>query len=179
MDSCNASADSTVHRHFPGQRNGHVDASCAYMSAAYFQLHNIAKIRHCLTIDACKTIVHGLVASKLDYKNTVLCGINGRLLQKLQTAARVITQQRRQITPVLIALHWLPLHVIHKILVLTFRAMHDLAPEYNADMITEYTPGRQLRSAGSRLLRVPRHNLERYGRCGFSVTVSRLHFSGC
>ena len=33
-----------------------------------------------------------------------------------------------------------------------------------------YTPGRQPRSAGSRLLRVPRHNLERYGRRGFSVT---------
>ena len=35
--------------------------------SAYFQLHNIAKIRHCLTLNACKTIVHALVASKLDY----------------------------------------------------------------------------------------------------------------
>ena len=64
--------------------------------AAYFQLHNIAKIRHCLTIAACKTIVHGLVTSKLDYGKAVLFGINGRLLQKLQrvqnSAARVITQ---------------------------------------------------------------------------------------
>ena len=48
--------------------------------AAYFQLHNIAKIRHCLTIDACKTIVHGLMTSKLDYGNAVLCGINGRTI---------------------------------------------------------------------------------------------------
>ena len=46
--------------------------------AAYFQLHNIAKIRHCLTIDACKTIVHDLVTSKLNYGNAVLCGNNGR-----------------------------------------------------------------------------------------------------
>ena len=29
--------------------------------AAYFQLHTIAKIRHCLTIDACKTIVQSWV----------------------------------------------------------------------------------------------------------------------
>ena len=155
--------------------------------AAYFQLHNIAKIRHCLTIDACKTIVHGLVTSKPDYGNAVLCGINGRLLQKLQrlqnnSAARVITQQRRRdhlhITPVLIALHWLPVpwRITYKILVLTFRAMHDLAPEYIADMFAEYTPGRQLRSAGSRLLRVPRHNLERYGRRGFSMTAPRLWY---
>ena len=149
--------------------------------ASYFQMHNIAKIRHCLTIDACKTIVYGLVTSKLDYGNAVSCGINGRLLQKLQrvqnSAARVITQQRRRdhlhITPVLIALHWLPVPwcITYKILVLTFRAIHDLTPEYIADMITEYTPGRQLRSAGRRLLRVPRHKLERYGRRGFSVTA--------
>ena len=38
-------------------------------------------------------------------------------------------------------------------------------------MITEYTPGCQLPSAGSRPLRVPRHNLERYGRRGYSVTA--------
>ena len=147
--------------------------------AAYFQLHNLANIRHC-HIDACKTIVHGLVTSKLDYGNAVLCGINGRLLQKMQrvknSAARVITQQRRRdhlhITPVLIALHWLPVpwRKTYTIVVLTFRAMHDLAPEYIADMNKVYTLGRQLRSAGSRLPRVPRHNLERYGRRGFSVT---------
>ena len=34
---------------------------------AYFQLHNIANIiRHCLTVNACKTVVHALVTSKLD-----------------------------------------------------------------------------------------------------------------
>ena len=145
--------------------------------AAYFQLHNIARIRNCLTIAACKTIVHGPVTSKLDYSNAVLSGINRRLLQKLQrvqnSAARVITQQRRldhlHITPVIV-----PWRITCKILVLTFRAMHNLAPEYIADMIVEYTPSRHLRSAESRLLRVPRHNLERYDRRGFSVTAPRL-----
>ena len=141
--------------------------------AAYFLLHNIAKICHCLAIAACKTIVHGLVTSKLDYGNAVLFGIKGRLLQKLQrvqnSAARVITQQRRRdhlhITPVLIALHWLPVpwHITYTILVLTFRALHNLAPGYIADMIVEYTTSRHLRSAGSRLMRVPRYNLEHYG----------------
>ena len=96
--SYNASADITGHRHFPGQRNGHVDASCAYISGCLLQLRNIANICHCLTIDACKTIVHGMVTSKLDYGNAVSCRINGRLLQKLQrvhnSAALVITQQR-------------------------------------------------------------------------------------
>ena len=68
--------------------------------SAYFQLHNIAKIRHCLTVNACKTIVHALVTSKLDYGNAVLFGINERLINKLQmtqnSAARLIMRQRRR-----------------------------------------------------------------------------------
>ncbi|KAK2149580.1 hypothetical protein NP493_2956g00012 [Ridgeia piscesae] len=74
------------------------------------------------------------------------------------------------------AVHRLPVpwRITYKILVLNFEAMHDLAPKCIADMKTEYTPGRQLRSAGSRLLRVPRHNLECYGRRRFSVTAPRL-----
>ena len=111
---------------------------------AYFQLHNIAKIRHCLTVNACKTIVHALVTSKLDYGNAVLFGINGRLLNKLQmtqnSAARLIMRQRRRdhITPVLIALHWLPIRfrVMYKLLVLTFLAIHNLAPAYITDLIS-------------------------------------------
>ena len=68
--------------------------------SAYFQLHNIAKIRYCLTVNACKTTVHALVTSKLDYGNAVLFGINERLINKLQmtqkSAARLIMRQRRR-----------------------------------------------------------------------------------
>ena len=60
--------------------------------AAYFQLHNLAKIRYCLTVNACQTTAHALVIPKLDYGNAVLFGINGRLLNKLQTL------QRRRVT---------------------------------------------------------------------------------
>jgi len=52
--------------------------------------------------------------------------------------------------------------------------MYSLEPEYTADMTVKCTPGRQLRSAGSRLLRAPRQNLERYGQRGFSGTAPRL-----
>ena len=146
--------------------------------SAYFQLHNIAKIRHCLTVNACKTIVHALVTSKLDYGNAVLFGINGRLLNKLQmtqnSAARLIMRQRRRdhITPVLIALHWLPIRF--RVLVLTFLAIHNIAPAYITDLISIYEPGRQLRAASRALLAVPHHNLERFGRRGFSVNAPRL-----
>ena len=150
--------------------------------SAYFQLHNIAKIRHCLTVNACKTIVHALITSKLDYGNAVLFGINERLINKLQmtqnSAARLIMRQRRRdhITPVLIALHWLPIRyrILYKVLVLTFQAVHNLAPMYITDLISVYEPGRQLRSASRSLLTVPRHNLERFGRRGFSVNAPHL-----
>ena len=80
------------------------------------------------------------------------------------------------ITPVLIALHWLPIRyrIIYKILVLTFLAIHNLAPAYITDLISAYEPGRQLRSASRLLLTVPRHNLERFGRRGYSVNAPHL-----
>ena len=52
--------------------------------------------------------------------------------------------------------------------------MHDLAPEYIADMVVENTPDRQARSAASHLPRISGHILERYGRRGFSVRAPRL-----
>ena len=145
--------------------------------SAYFQLHNIAKIRHCLTVNACKTIVHALVTSKLDYGNAVLFGINERLINKLQMTQNSAARLRRDhITPVLIALHWLPIRyrIMYKVLVLTFQAVHSLAPVYITDLISVYEPGRQLRSASRSLLTVPRHNLECFVRRGFSVNAPHL-----
>ena len=111
------------------------------------------------------------VTSKLDYSNAVLFEINERLINKLQMtpnlAARLIMRQRRRdhITPILIALHWLPIRyrIIYIVLVLTFLAIHNLAPAYITDSISAYEPDRQLRSASRLLLTVPCHNLERFG----------------
>ena len=138
---------------------------------AYFQLHKIAKVRQYLTTHACKTTVHTLVTSRLDYGKVALFGVNVRLIQKLQmvqhSAARLITRQRRRdyqhITPSLIALHWLPVRwrINYQILLLTYRALRDFAPAYIVDIISPYIPGRRLRSADNNLLTVPRHDMER------------------
>ena len=67
--------------------------------AAYINLFRIAKIRTSLTITACKTLVHSLVTSRIDYGNAVLCGISDRLLHRLEmvqrSAARVGLRIRR------------------------------------------------------------------------------------
>ena len=147
--------------------------------SAYYHLFRIANIRASLTIVACKTIVHALVISCLNQGNALLYGITDRLLHRLEmiqhSVARVIMwikrHDRQRITTVLRRLHWLPVKWrinYYKIVILVFRALHGLAPAYVSTLITPYEPCRALRSTGSALLCVPRHNLERYGRRSFS-----------
>ena len=151
---------------------------------AYFHLFRIAKIRKCLDTAACKTLVHSLVTSRIDYGNAVLYGISDRLLHRLEmvqrSAARIVLRirrgDRRSMTEALKLLHWLPVkwRVEYKLLVIVFRALHDRTPAYLASLITPYVPSRALRSAGQTLLTVPRYNLERYGRRSFACAGPTL-----
>ena len=50
----------------------HVSRVC---QVTYCQIRCIAKIRKCLTTAACKTIVHALVMSRVDYGNALLFGL--------------------------------------------------------------------------------------------------------
>ena len=67
-----------------------------------------------ITEDPAKMVVHAIISSRLDYCNSLLCGIAGNLLQKLQSVqnagARLIMRTGiwQHITPVLRELHWLP-----------------------------------------------------------------------
>ena len=152
----------------------HVIHTCR---TAYYHLHNIASIRRSLTTSACKIIVHSLVISRLDFGNATLYGISDALLHRLQvlqnSAARLITGTRRRehISPVLFALHWLPIRqrIKFKLLALVYRCLHQLAPAYLSDLIIPYTPARSLRSADSNLITNNRYHLEGCVRRRFSV----------
>ena len=78
-------------------------------------------------------------------------------------AARLIAGTRRSehITPVLAALHWLPVtfRIDFKMLLLTFNALNGLAPQYLAELLEPYVPVRSLRSSHSALLVVPKSRL--------------------
>ena len=95
---------------------------------AYCQLRSIARIRSSITTAACRTIVHALVMSRLDYCNAILYGLPDAQLLKLQlvqnSAARQVTGTRiwEHITPVLFALHWLPIRqrIQFKLLLLVY-----------------------------------------------------------
>ena len=74
------------------------------------------------------------------------------------------------------SLHWLPLkaRIQYKVLLLVFKALHGLAPEYISQLLTTYKPLRSLRSANEHLLVEPRANLATVGDRAFSVYAPRL-----
>jgi len=116
--------------------------------------------------DAAKTIVQAFIARRLDWCNSLLCGVLENLLRKVQSvqnaAARLLTNTRRRdhITAVLRQLHWLPVQrrVEFKIACLAHQSITSTAPTYlsaNIQLVSEH--GRlHLRLSFYRTLAVPR-----------------------
>ena len=100
-------------------------------------------------------------------------------LQRVQNAAaRLIsrTPKSHHITPILQQLHWLPVkdRISFKLLLLTFKALHGLAPVYISELIKPYNPSRSLRSSTLNYLSVPKSNTATYGDRCFSVAAPKL-----
>ena len=150
----------------------HVKITC---KNAFFRIRSIAKIRRYLSQSTTETIVLAYITSRLDYCNALLYGLPKYLINRLQlvqnSAARLVTLTRRQehITPMLRSLHWLPVHfrIIFKILLLTYKALNGLAPDYIRDLLRFNISGRTLRSSNNRLLDEARANLKTYGETAF------------
>ena len=86
------------------------------------------------------------------------CGSSRVCMQN--TAARIVTRAGTQVhsEDLLEQLHWLPVsfRVDYKILLLTFCALHGLAPVYLSQLLTDYRPTRTLRSRSPPLLCQPK-----------------------
>jgi hypothetical protein len=138
--------------------------------ACFYQLHRMYKIRKCVTENAAKAMVHSLVTSRLDYCNSLLYGLPDVLLNKLwcvqKAAARLIKESGKydHITPIIEELHWLPIweRIEFKILLLTYKALHGVAPGYLSELLT-LRPDRGSHRDGSQLLVDPKINRVTYG----------------
>ena len=87
------------------------------------------------------------------------------------------TNKYDNITPILRQLHWLPVteRIDYKILLLTFKSLHGMAPEYLSELLSVYKPGRSLRSSGKSLLVTPKYKyLKSYGQRAFSCAAPVL-----
>ena len=80
-------------------------------------------------------------------------------------------------TPVLKDLHWLPVQqrIWYKIALLTFKALHGMAPTYICDLVKEHKPRRSLRSSSQQLLSLPPlTKTKTYGDRSFSVAAPEI-----
>ena len=157
----------------------HVRMTC---KSSFYHLRNIARIRKFLTVKSTEILVHSFISSKLDNCNSLLYGLPNYLIDRLQAVqnatARLImhSKKRDHITPLLIDLHWLPVsaRIKFKILLLTFKALHGLAPTYVKEMIVKYCPPRRLRSSSHLSLSSKSYNLKCHGFRSFSVAAPSL-----
>ena len=123
----------------------HITKIC---NSAFYYLYNIRHIRKYLSRESTEKLVHEFISSRLDYCTSLLYGIPDYQISTLQrvmnASARLIYRAYKfcHITPLLAELHWLPVRsrIHYKILLITFKVLHDLSPKYISDLISIQQP---------------------------------------
>ena len=140
--------------------SSHISKLC---SVAFYHLCNIRRIRKYLSQETAGTLVHAFITSRIDYCNSLLYGLPSNQLAKIQrvlnASARLVCNAPRfcHITPIMRDLHWLPIRarINFKVLLLTFKALHGLAPQYLQSLLSAKTSRYNLRGSNTLLLTMP------------------------
>ena len=159
--------------------DSHISNVC---KTCYFHLRNIGNIRHLITRDTAALLVRTLILTRIDYCNSLLCGISNQQLQRFQKiqnhAARIVTRSSKtsHITPILNSLHWLRIkeRIDFKILCLTYQSVNHTSPLYLQDLVSPHCQTRSLRSNNQHLLQVPKYKLKSFGARSFSYNSAVL-----
>ena len=139
------------------------DQISAICKSTHYHLFNIGRIRKCITQEACEKLIHALVTSRLDNGNATLSGLPDNQLNRLQRMLNIaaciimLTSSTNRITSILKELHWLPVkkRIEYKIVLLPFKALHGLAPQYIAQLLKLKPTPRPLRSSDANRLSIP------------------------
>ena len=140
------------------------------------------KIRPYIDKGTTERLVHAFVMCYIEYCNGLMYGLPDNQLKKLQViqnaAARLVTRTNKfeSISPILRALHWLPIRsrIAFKILLLTYQCFHEMAPSYLSELLVRYEPGRSLRSSQRDLYVVPPISTNFYGKRSFGHAAPEL-----
>ena len=133
-------------------------------SSCRYHIRDLRRIRRHLSLQSAKSLACALVTSRLDYCNSLLYGVAGgdiaRLQQIQDTLARIVTRSNpfAHAPPLLQSLHWLPIkfRIDFKVSLLTFKTLQTGQPSYLHNTLSIATPSRALRSNQGLLLTVPR-----------------------
>ena len=149
--------------HMDGRLNmdRHVNSVC---SSCYYHIRALRHIRPSLNQETAANIGRSVINSRLDYCNSLMYGISGANMKKLQRVQNALIRvvcslgPRDSVSGARQDLHWLPIEqrISFKIAVLTFNCRRKCAPPYLCDLISDYLPRRALRSADQMILNVPR-----------------------
>jgi len=144
---------------------------------ANYNLQNIRAIRKYLDVATCKTLMHALVISHLDYANALLAGLPKNQLNKLQSiqnyAAKVTLGRKKydSSTQALFDLHWLPIEqrIDYKVLSYVYKSVNDQAPKYLQELLTKRASKYDLRCYKAKELEIPTVKSAGFGDRAFSV----------
>ena len=118
----------------------HIYTKCR---TAMWNFQHLKLLHPSLTVQACITIVLGLVMSHLDYVNSVFIGLPALDINKMQrvhnSAAKFVLNLKRMdnSTEILKILHWLPIRfrIQFKILPLVYKRLNGQAPSYLSELL--------------------------------------------
>ena len=166
----------------PPASQNHFNHCSRTVSSCFAVLRQLRSIRRSVSPAVLQSLVVSLVLSRLDYGNATLAGLPRNQLDGLQSvmnaAAWLVCSARKykHITPLLRALHWLPVHerIEFKLAVLIFRCLHGTAPPYLAKKlchVADIDARRRLRSASTSALITPSSHRSTIGDRAFFVTA--------
>ncbi len=150
------------------------------VQTCFFHLCHIAKVKPFPNFSDTQKII--MLFSRLDYCNSLNCGINKSILDWLKlvqnAADGLLTRTRKyeHITPILASQNWLPVkyRIEFKILLMVFKSIINRAPAYLAYLLVRHVPSRSLRSSDLALLTVPRTRSKYKGDQVFAVIGPNL-----